>query len=96
MEKMEIKKITKAKKMKFIKEMLKTDEEFIYLSEKMGLTFAHLMIFDLSTKKTLQAGDRSLGDAEIFLTRDGYIEKHFFDLKMSRQLKAEYKKKFRD
>ena len=90
---MNTKKITKAKKMSYIRKMVKKDEEFLFFKEKIGLTFEHFSITDLISKKDLQKGDKSLGDAEIFLNRDGYVEKHF-DLKMDKQTQAEYKEKF--
>ena len=90
---MNTKKITKAKKIKFIKLFLKEDEEFIYLNEKAGLTLEHFTILDLNTKKILQEGDKSLGDAEIFINREGYIEM-YINLKLDKNLQAEYNKKF--
>jgi len=91
---MNTKKITKAKKMSYIRKMAEKDEEFLFFKEKIGLTFEHVTITDLTTKKNLQAGNENLGYAGIFLNQAGYVESYFC-LKMDRKLQTEYKKKFK-
>ena len=89
-------KITKAKKMSFIKKIAEEDKEFLFFKEKLGLTFEHFSIIDLTTKENLQlqAGNENLGFAKIYLNQWGHVESYFC-LKMDRKLQTEYKKKFK-
>jgi len=71
-------------------------KSFFFFKEKLGLTFEHFSITDLTTTKNLhlQVGNQNLGYAKIYLNQWGYVESYFC-LKMDRKLQTEFKKKFK-